>query len=96
MSKFQIIGKTKSSKDILTQHLTNLIQGRLITIKDELKAIGKDLGELNEKYQMTDDIFQKKFSQGSLGDDQDFFTWDASINLKNKLIDEEAQLRELL
>jgi hypothetical protein len=96
MSKFEIIGKTKASKEILTRNLINLIQGRLITIKDEISAIDNDLDEWRKKYRLSDEEFYRRFEKGEIGDDLEYFNWDASINLKKRLIDEEAQMRELL
>ncbi len=34
-----------------------------------------DIADLEHKYVMTSDDFQKKFEEGALGDDQDYFVW---------------------
>jgi hypothetical protein len=51
-----------------------------------------DLKEFEQKYQMTSEEFQERFSQGVLGDDADFMVWSG---LYEMLCHNQMQLSEL-
>ena len=96
MSKINIIGKTTHPKDQITKGILNIIKGRLMAIKEELTSIEKDLTQFREKYSLNDEDFLHKFKSGELGDNEDFFVWEGSLRLYEKLTAEETMLREVL
>ena len=96
MSKIEITGPTSLPKEILTNQLLELVQGRLMTIQEEKSEIIHDIELYQKKYGFSNDIFLEKWLMGQLGDDQDFFVWESSLNLLKKLDEEEVILREIL
>lgn len=96
VSKIDIIGKTTYPKDQITRGILNLIKGRLMAIKEELVSIEKDLTYFRGRYNLDDKEFLQKFNSGELGDHEDFFVWEGSLRLYEKLKDEESILREVV
>lgn len=96
MSKIRIEGNTTFPKEVITNELVNIINGRLMTIEEELRGIGKDLEEFRTSHGMEDTDFLLKFENGELGDDEDFFLWESSLELRDNLKDERKILKEAL
>ena len=96
MSKIEINGPTSLPKEVLTNHLLELIQGRLITIQEEKSGIIHDIELFQKQYGYSDEIFLKKWDKGDLDDNQDFFIWESSLRLLKKLKEEEDILREIM
>jgi len=96
LSKINIIGKTTHPKDQITKGILNIIKGRLMVIKEELASIEKDLTQFREKCSPNDEDFLQKFNSGELVDNEDFFVWEGSLRLYEKLKAEENMLREAL
>lgn len=86
MSKVKIIGETSIDKTIIEEYIEKLIRNRLIAIKKELDEINSDLKLFSKKYLINTEEFVKKFNDGKLGDQEDFFIWEGSIKVKNTLI----------
>ena len=85
MSKINIVGKTTYPKDQITKGIINIIKGRLMAIKEELISIEKDLTNFKSKYNFDENEFLQKFNGGELGDNEDFFIWEGSLKLYEKL-----------
>ena len=96
MSKIRIEGDTTFPKEVITNELVNIINGRLMTIEEELRGIEKDLENLRAKHGMDDRTFLSKFENGDLGDDEDFFVWESSLKLRDNLEDERRIIKEAL
>jgi len=96
MSRIRIEGETTVSKDIIARGVVNAVKGRLMAIKEEIQAIDKDIELLRKKHGIDDEDFMLKFTNGDLGDDEDFFVWESSLKLRKSLVDEQAALREAL
>lgn len=96
MSKVKIIGDTTTDKVLLEEKVLDLIKARLNAIKTELNEIEKDNSFFQKKYKLSTKEFLEKFNDGSLGDDEDFFVWEGSLNVKNKLLEEQRLLSELI
>ncbi len=96
MSKIRIVGLTSLSKEVIAEGVLNVVKGRLMVIKEELHNLKNDLARLEEKYGYSSDIFLQKFQNGELGDEEDFFVWQGSLNLLKGLHEEEQLLREVL
>ncbi|MBN2543153.1 hypothetical protein JXI42_09845 [bacterium] len=43
--------------------------------KAKLQLVSREIEQLEKKYGMSSKSFMKKFDEGSLGDDQDYFEW---------------------
>lgn len=96
MSKVKIIGDTSTDKEILEEKITDLIKERLVTIKQELSEIESELSFYSKKYSLNEQDFLEQFNNGSLGDDEDYFIWEGSLNIKQKLVKEQEMLSELV
>jgi len=90
------MGKTTHPKEKITEEIMNIIRGRLMAIKEELISIEKDLTDFRSRYNLNDDNFLQKFNNGELGDNEDFFLWEGSLRLFDKLKTEESVLRDVL
>jgi len=94
MSRIRIAGETSVDKEKITKGILSVISGRLMTIKQEIRNIDADLELYRKKYCLTDDDFLQQFSDGNLGDEEDYFIWQGSLEVKKRLIEEEELLRE--
>jgi len=92
----KIEGVSDPKRPKIESAVLELVKGRLMTIKGDLTQIDKDLASFSKKYRMQDVEFIKKFDDGSVGDDEDFFVWKGSIKLRLSLLEERDLLREIL
>jgi hypothetical protein len=70
----------------------NIISYQISELQKSILNLRLDLGEFEQKYQMTSEEFQNQFSQGILEDDADFMVWSG---LYEMLCQNQLQLREL-
>jgi hypothetical protein len=96
MSRIRIEGHTNHPKEIIERDVIKVVISRLAAIKEALKAIDADLEKLQKKYQISDEKFLDLFHKGNLGDDEDYFTWEGSLQIREQLLVEDAVLREVL
>ncbi|MHA1855112.1 MAG: hypothetical protein ACTSYY_03630 [Promethearchaeota archaeon] len=96
MSKISISGNIEYSKEQITQQIIDLIKGRLLTIKEEMKSIENDLTHFKNKYNLSNKEFLTKFQNENLGDKEDYFVWESSVKLLDKLRKEYQLLKAVL
>jgi hypothetical protein len=96
MSRIRIDGETNHPKDVIARDVVNAVIGRLAAIKETVQAIDADITAFHKKYGYSNEEFLESFRRGDLGDDEDFFAWEGSIKLRQKMIEEEGNLREVL
>jgi len=96
MSKISISGNIEYPKEQITQQIIDLIKGRLLTIKDEIKSIEIDLNHFKNKYNLSNEEFLKKYQYENLGDEEEYFVWESSIKLLDKLRKENQLLKAVL
>jgi len=96
LSKVKIIGDTSTDKEILEEKITDLIKERLVAIKQQLLEIESELTFYTKKYSLNEQEFLEKFTNGTLGDDEDYFMWEGTLNIKQKLVKEQEMLSELV
>ena len=96
MSKVKVVGEKTIDKGILEEKIVDLIKERLVMIKKELLEINNELSFFTKKYSLDEEEFLDKFNKGTLGDDEDYFVWEGSINIKRKLLEEQKMLSELI
>ncbi len=70
----------------------SIIAYQISELQKSILNLRLDLNELEQKYQMTSQEFQEKFSQGVLEDDADFMVWSG---LYEMLCQNQLQLHEL-
>jgi len=96
LSKVKIVGDTSIDKEILEEKVIDLIKERLIAIKKELNELEVDLSFYSKKYSLNEKEFNEQFANGILGDNEDYFLWEGSLKIKEKLIKEQKMLSELV
>lgn len=96
MSKIQIIGNTKFPKQKIEKQVVNLVNNRLVIIKEEIQSALDELSFFEKKYDMNSKDFLNKFSKGELGDDEELLIWKASIKILEKLNSEQELLQETM
>jgi len=96
MSKISITGNIEYPKEQITQLIIDLIKGRLQTIKDEIESLKIDLNHFKNKFNLSDEEFLKKYQNEKLGDEEEYFVWESSIKLLDKLKKENILLKAVL
>ena len=96
MSKISIIGNVEYPKEQIIQLIIDLIKNRLLTIKDEIRTIKIDLNHFTNKYNLSNKEFKEKYHNENLGDEEDYFIWESSIKLLEKLRKEKQLLKVVL
>jgi len=61
----------------MIQTVNKLIQYEEKTQKQELKKLDEERKIFEKKYNMNSKVFHSKFHNGVVGDETDFFEWDA-------------------
>ena len=70
---------------------------REINICDSaVKRYERILSKFEEKYHLTSQQFSDRFNNGTLGDDQDFFEWDAIYDYYHDWSNRKQTLQEFL
>ena len=53
--------------------------------RKDLEEIVAKLHTLEERFGMTSDLFSQKFQRGELGDEEEFFRWDALVEMQRRV-----------
>jgi hypothetical protein len=53
--------------------------------RSDLEDIAAKLQSLEGKFGMESDVFYQKFHSGELGDDEEFFRWDALVEMRRRI-----------
>lgn len=88
----QRLKKILNSIQDMESFARSIISYQISELQKSILNLRLDLGELEQKYQMTSQEFQEKFSQGILEDDADFMVWSG---LYEMLCQNQLQLHEL-
>jgi len=73
--------------DIFTeQAIKKLISHNLQKEERDLSEVMGKLKRFEENYNMVSAKFHERFHNGELGDDEDFFTWDALFETSKRII----------
>lgn len=96
MSNIEILGKFSFPKERITQEILELIHRRLEYITIEQENLTKDLTNFQSIYHKSNEEFLDDFTNGKMGDEQDFFIWKSSLKILKDLTEEEKMLKDLL
>ena len=73
--------------DELTESvIKKLIIRNLQKEENDLTEVTEKLKHYEVKYNMSSSIFHESFHNGKSGDDEDFFVWDALLEMQDKII----------
>jgi hypothetical protein len=70
---------------IIDQTITKLLDYATDRHRKDLEDIAAKLRALEERFGMTSDLFSQKFHRGALGDDEEFFRWDALLEMQRRV-----------
>jgi N-methylhydantoinase B/oxoprolinase/acetone carboxylase alpha subunit len=72
--------------EVMVQTLDKLIRYEEHRQKEEIERLEKERKVFEEKYNMDSETFHVKFHRGELGDQTDFFEWDALCEMYKKTL----------
>jgi hypothetical protein len=67
------------------QAIKKLIRHSLQKEQRDLQELTDELKAFEEKYNMQSEEFHERFHHGILGDDEDFFVWDAKFEMNKEI-----------
>lgn len=70
---------------VLAQTIGKLLEYAKDKHQRDVEEISAKLHALEEQYQMPSDVFYQKFHRGELGDEEEFFRWDALVEMRQRL-----------
>jgi hypothetical protein len=70
---------------VMAQTISKLVEYAADKHKRDLEEISAKLRVLEEQYGMPSDLFYQKFHRGELGDEEEFFRWDALVEMRQHL-----------
>ena len=70
---------------LIDQALSKLLRYAEAKERKELEGIAAKLRSLEEQFRMDSELFYEKFHKGELGDEEEFFRWDALIEMQRRI-----------
>jgi hypothetical protein len=70
---------------VLAQTIGKLLEYAKDKHHRDLEEISAKLQALEEEFRMPSDVFYQKFHRGELGDEEEFFRWDALVEMRQRL-----------
>jgi hypothetical protein len=70
---------------VLAQTIGKLLEYTLDKHQRDVEDISSKLRVLEEQFHMPSDVFYQKFHRGELGDAEEFFRWDALVEMRQRL-----------
>jgi hypothetical protein len=86
--KLKILGKLAElggEDPLIDQTITKLLDYATDRHRKDLEEIVAKLHTLEERFGMTSDLFSQKFQRGELGDEEEFFRWDALVEMQRRV-----------
>ena len=83
-------------KDLVKDVVIRTLRSRIEEIKQKLSDIYENMRYFERKYGMKTEEFYEKFLSGTLGDEMDFFEWEASKEIYDELKEEKRVLVEVI
>jgi len=87
---------TEIPKDLMKGVVFRTLMSKLEEINQKLNDINENMKYFEKKYGMKTEEFYKKFLNGMLEDDMDFFEWKASREICDELEEEKRMLLEAI
>ena len=78
---------------LIDQTITKLLHYTEERYRSDLEDIASKLRSLEERFGMDSDLFSQKFHSGELGDDEEFFRWDALVEMQRRIAQRLAVLQ---
>jgi hypothetical protein len=78
---------------VLAQTISKLLEYAIDKHQRDVEEISSKLRALEEQFRMPSEVFYQKFHHGELGDDEEFFRWDALVEMRQRLQQRLAMLQ---
>ena len=79
------LSKTDGGSELLERSLTKIIDYEIGMAKKQATELEAELKQFETQYQMGSEDFYRRFKNGELGDDIDFFEWSSFYKMKLSL-----------
>lgn len=76
----------------ISQTITKMLEYKLQKYDEKIKRLNRDLKKFERTYKKESATFFKEFKEGRLGDDMDFIEWSSLYQMRNRLLEEKAEL----
>jgi hypothetical protein len=95
------LARVKNLEQFLVKHGDDVLISRTISkmlsykvqqYEVEIRRLGKELRRFERVYKMNSSDFFRDFMEGKLGDDMDFVEWSSFYQMRQRLIEEKAEL----
>jgi hypothetical protein len=73
--KLKLLRDNSSDDENFDQLLGKLLEATLSQQRHRLRQYERDLQEFEQRFEMKSPIFYRRFEEGELGDEMDFFEW---------------------
>jgi hypothetical protein len=70
---------------VIDQTVTKLLDYTTEKHRQELDAVTTKLRALEEQFVLPSELFSQKFHNGELGDEEEFFRWDALLTMQQRI-----------
>jgi hypothetical protein len=70
---------------VLAQTIGKLLEYAIDKHQRDVEEVSSKLRALEEQFRMPSDVFYQKFHRGELGDEEEFFRWDALMEMRRRL-----------
>ncbi len=94
--KFQLSHGLEFEKKYITSTMNKMFKVELDMVMLEMKPIEIALAELEQRHNMSSDIFYVKFNAGELGDDREYIKWYAYKDTHDKLMERASEIEKLI
>ncbi len=96
LGKYISEGLNENEEVFIKETLKKLIEQEIDMLEKEKEQYKREMAKFEEKYSQKSEEFIKKFNNGEMGDDLDFFEWYASVDSYNRVEKRQKFLMENL
>ena len=96
LGKYISDGLNENEEVLIKETLKKLIEQEIDMLEKEKEEYKREMVKFEEIYSLKSEEFIKKFNNGEMGDDLDFFEWYASVDSYNRVEKRQRFLMENL
>lgn len=94
LERLQQLYRSGYSDRFLDDALSKIVDRQISRDEADLARVDAELRDLEERFQMSSEVFWRKYQEGVLGDSADFMEWNVFCNMKRRISARLAILRE--
>ncbi|NTU43469.1 MAG: hypothetical protein HGA78_10575 [Nitrospirales bacterium] len=97
----QTLKKVKTLEKFVQKHgedafisnaITKMLDYKVQRYDEQIKRLNRDLKRFERVYKKDSSAFFREFQEGSLGDSMDFVEWSSLYQMRNRLLEEKAEI----